>query len=239
LKGIDSPISSSESNMTLPSLSVSRLLRSALVVIAVTAGAWSHSVAYAVPLSVPASPAFFADTALPGTRALADTITPFSFQGITGTVQSRVVRETVASTLDFYWKVNVAGDASGLGVSAFRLTDFGLPNITDADWRIDGGGTKAPGTARLFSATSQPGGSINYLLTDPVLAGESSRLFFLHTNATAFSDAAKFDLLTGGPQNLSSVYTTYAPAVPEPSTYLLSVLGLGVVGLAMRRRHQA
>ncbi len=224
------------------------LNRTAQAVLAMTAALWAASAAHAVALTVPTPEMSFADTALPGTRSadrpelagtvLADKITPFSFQGITGTVQNRVVKETASGTLDFYWKVDVDSDTSGLGVSALRVTNFGAANLTDADWRKDGLGTVAPDTARLFNSASSPRGSLNFLFDNMVDAGESSRFFFLHTNSTEFAETAKFDLLTGGPQNLSGVYTTYAP-VPEPSTYALGLVGMGVVGLMLRRRRMA
>jgi hypothetical protein len=198
--------------------------------------------AHAVPVSAPSS-GFFTDTVLPGTTVaarpelagtvLADTLTNYSFEGITGTVQSRVVRESASGTLDFYWKVNVLSDASGLGVSAFRLTDFGVSNITDADWRIDGLGSTAPTVARVFNAATLPTGSINFLMDDAATA--SSRFFFLRTNATAYAQVARFDLLSGGPQLLSTPYVTYAP-VPEPSGLALcTVACLSLLGMRRLR----
>jgi hypothetical protein len=227
------------------SWATSRWSRTAAMALTLACAPWAPGLVHAVPVSAPAT-GFFSDTALPGTTlaarpelagtVLADTLTNFSFEGITGTVQNRVVREYGSGTLDFYWKVNVLSDATGLGVSAFRLSGFGLSNITDADWRRDGLGSTAPSVARVFGAVSQPQGSINFLMDAPVTS--SSQFFFLRTDATAFTETARFDLLTGGPERLSSIYSTFAPAaaVPEPSGLALGAVGCVALALSLRRR---
>lgn len=80
----------------------------------------------------------FLETTLPGTTSVArpelagvvleDILQPFSFAGggITGSVQSRVTRETVAGTLDFYWKVSVDPTSTAGNVDALRVGDFGF-----------------------------------------------------------------------------------------------------------------
>ncbi len=202
--------------------------------------------ASAVTLTTASPPASFADTALPGTTAalrpelagtvLTDQITPFSFQGLEGTVQSRVVRESSSGTLDFYWRLTVSRDASGVGLSAFRLVDFGATQLVDADWRMDGLGQVSPSTARLFSVSTQPSGAINFLFDTPIPAGSGSTFFFLKTTATDYAATGRFDLLTGGAQNLSPIYGTLAP-VPEPTAWALGLVGC-VVAAAARRRQQ-
>jgi hypothetical protein len=211
--------------------------------IALFMGLLAHG-AQAVPLNAPVSPSPFADTPLGGTTSAArnelagtvlqDVLTPFSFAGVSGTVQNRVVQETGTGTLDFYWKVNVLGSNTGAGVSAFRLADFGYGNLKDADWRIDGLGTVGPDTGRLFNVANYPTGDINFLFGRGIAPDQSSRLFFLHTNATTYSLAAKYDLLsTGSPEQLSGLFSTFAP-VPEASTF--AMMGLGLLGVGMMRR---
>lgn len=204
--------------------------------------------AQAVPLNNAFAGENFLDTALPGTTAAArpelagvvleDVIQPFSFGalGISGTVQNRVVRETVAGTLDFYWRIRVDADSTG-SVSAFRLGDFGFENLTDADWRSDGLGSLSPFVGRLFNPANRPDGAINFLFTDPAVGpGGVSHSFFLRTDATEYTKTATYDLLGGADLTLSGQYETFAPAIPEPSTYLLMIAGLLGLWTITRRR---
>ena len=110
------------------------LSRFALSALTLALGLCAQSAVHAVALTEAVSPASFADTGLSGTTAalrpelggtvLEDSIQDFSFEGVTGTVQNRVVR-TGAGTLDFSWRINVDPRSTGTGVAAFRLIDFG------------------------------------------------------------------------------------------------------------------
>lgn len=171
---------------------------------------------------------------------LVDDVQSFSMAngGITGSVQSRVVRETASGTLDFYWQVTVDPSSTAGSVASFRLSDFGYNDITDGDYRVDSTGTISPFIARVFNPADRPTGAINFLFTDPpVRAGAESKLFFLRTTATSYAQTAKYDL-TSSPDSLgiSPSFSTFAPAVPEPTALTLVLGGLGYLLARGRRR---
>jgi hypothetical protein len=170
---------------------------------------------------------------------LEDLLTPFSISGagesLSGRIQNRVVRSN-DGTLDFYWRI-IHGEGRG-DIHAFRVigfADFAL----DADWRIDGLGGAAPDIARFFGSDE---GSVNFLFnTDEVgIADDSSRFFFLDTEATSYALTGQFDLLCAPSGCISSLYETFAPVpsevVPIPSAVWLFGSGLlGLAGIARRR----
>ncbi len=78
-----------------------------------------------------------------GGEVVGDELADFSDQegiGVTGTVQTRVVR-TAAGTLDFYFRVT---RLSGGDVNLMTYRFFGTTLSTDTDFRMDGLGRWAP-----------------------------------------------------------------------------------------------
>jgi len=184
-------------------------------------------------------------TALPGSGDLAGTIiedgsVDFQFSnGMSGRVQNRVTRKA-DNTLAFIWRVVREDFVSSSLLTMFRLGDF-YTDEYDANWASDGVGTAPANFAYLFS---DPVGSVNFLFTDStsggggIFAQESSRFFYLDTNATEYARTATYDM-TGKDGNdflYSGSFSTFAP-VPEPAT--MTILGLSVVALIRRRKHSA
>lgn len=196
------------------------------------------------------------DTLLPGTTVaaepqlagtvLVDELIPFSFSAgigggdIFGTVQQRIVRSSVDGTLDFYWRVmNDRQSASAIG--GWRLWDFVSPEY-NANWRIDGEGTKAPDSAHQFAGGMESYVNYNFNLFssvqgDGLLPGQSSMFFFLDTTATNYAKTAHFDLTNMVQNPISSAFDAYSPsAVPVPAAaWLLGSGLLGLVGAARRK----
>ncbi len=180
-------------------------------------------------------------TALPGTLTpggtiVEDVLQPFSFAAnggtMTGTVQNRVVRKA-DNTYFFAWRIFNDANSSG-PVQDLRLGGF-ITSVYDGDWDPSSPGTISPTQAILFSF---PGGFVNFNFneaTNPggVTAGNSSKMFYLDTNATAYGQVAGYDLTNIGQTAASGAFSTFAP-VPEPAS--LAILGMGILALARRKR---
>jgi hypothetical protein len=146
---------------------------------------------------------------------LEDVATPYDFtrlgRRLTGVVQNRVVQSTVDGTLDFYWRIRP--DAASTGeITTFRVGGFGEFAL-DSDWRTDGLGHVAPDIARDFG-----NGSVNFLFSEVGVGPaeqDSSRFFFLDTEATHYNEFGQYDLLCADSGCMSPLYSTFAPAVPQ------------------------
>jgi hypothetical protein len=161
---------------------------------------------------------------------------------VSGTVQSQVVK-SIDGTYDFYWRVT-SDDASFAGIHDFSVySSFAGASI--AGWRSD----LASGVRPSF-IWSGPEGGTRWLFLTPasgvgvgaIEAGTSSAFIFLDTDARFYDRTGSFQVTTdfvrdaGGVSGTSDLYQTFAPAVPEPQTYVLMVAGLALLGALGKSR---
>lgn len=153
---------------------------------------------------------------------------------VSGAVQLRVVRSSVDSSLDFYWRVfNDASSSNAIG--GFRLGDF-FTDTYDANYRTDGLGNDAPDSATRFSGTQSS--YVNFIFDGGLAAGDFSNFFFLDTSATHYARTGLYDLASVGNLGISSSFSMFAPAtrVSEPAGGLL--ISAGLMALYLRRRKE-
>ena len=193
---------------------------------------------------VPPGTTAAANPALAG-PVLADTVSHwesaddplYGFPGATGTLQSRVVRETLTGTLDFYWRLTVDGVSypndvpTDLNLYGLPVADLLTGGAYDVDYRLDGLGTVAPGSVSASPFV------LSYTF-DPQTLGpnQSSYFLLLHSNATSYFEGATASFG-------NSDIPTYAPAfmpvpVPEPDGSTLLMAGLAALGGLWRRRQR-
>jgi hypothetical protein len=137
----------------------------------------------------------------------------------------------VAGGLTFSWKLKVVGSSNPNGfINALTFQNFGgaaLLGSGDVQYVADGG--VAPSKA-IWS-----GSSIGFSFDAPVLVGQSSTELLFHTKSLSYRPGSA--LAQGGAQYTS---TSFAAAVPEPTTMVLAFVGLPLLGLyGMRRRARA
>lgn len=151
----------------------------------------------------------------------------------TGILQTRIVRETVAGTLDFYYRIRdlLPGPSYTDGITRLSTTDF-AGFATDVDWRIDGLGSVSP----VIADRSSSGSKVSFTFyPGTLMPGTESMFMFIKTNATHYGIGSTV-LIDGGIASIKTYAPIVAP-VPEPSTLLLlgsGLLGLGLFGRKMK-----
>jgi hypothetical protein len=191
--------------------------------------AWGFMMIAAPAWAVPLTPGGFVD--LNGTTSFArpelagvvieDVLRPFSVDlgggvVVSGVVQDRVVRENVAGTLDFYYKITNSPTSQGSIDFVVREKFTGFP--TDVDWRIDGLGTVNPNQAVRTADGEEV--LFDFLAANLLDPGEESKLFFIKTNATSYNAHGLGSIAVGAPGSMGQTITipTFQPVVPSVLT---------------------
>ena len=170
------------------------------------------------------------------TRAFSVNLTAFGGGIIQGTIQDRVVRESVSGTLDFSYRIFSDADSTGTIIRVSRTGFAGFS--TDVDYRTDGLGEIHPQTA----GRSADGNAVEFDFTqtdgtpNTLAPGKSSLFFFIHTNSVTYNEEGSLSIdahstIAEIPVGGSSFpMATFQPTtVPEPSAFLLLASGLSVL----------
>ena len=156
---------------------------------------------------------------------------------ISGAIQSTVLRSNVDGTLDFYWQITNDADSTG-PLKFVSLHHFDAPEY-NANWRIDSAGDVALERAARFCC-GEISTFVNFVFSDASLLqpGQSSKLMFFDTSATAYAKTATMNVAAPFPTNtFSANVPTFSPTlVPEPSTLAMLLAALPLGYLAYRRR---
>lgn len=168
--------------------------------------------------------------------------TPFVFEDLyQGTVQTKVIR-AADNTFDFYFRFEVtSGRLHTFDYEWQKPVSYTVAyhvQEPDLPWAPDGPSAPAPGT----SATGARSFHANWTEGESTAGNLISGVLLLDTDATAYARNATFEIgdhrfgMQGFFSGESPVFTTFGPAVPEPETYALMLMGLAGIGLAAQRR---
>lgn len=144
------------------------------------------------------------------------------------------VYKNSGGTMDFYYQFdNLADSRNGIvRITGYDYTGF----TTDVYQTAAAFGIFQAGTQSINLADRGVSGVVgfNFLPTGTVSPGKTSYTGIVRTNAEYYQ-AGSFGIIDGFTTNA----VAFAPAVPEPETYGLMLLGLGLVGFAAKRRNRA
>ena len=104
-------------------------------------------------------------------------------------LQLRVVRSTATGLLDFYYRI-IATQTFASPVSFVVEASLAGLVYTYADFRPDGSGTMPPIEFQIFPQDEVNHPVYKFFFATGMTAGESTRFFFVSSNATEFSPVA-------------------------------------------------
>lgn len=166
-----------------------------------------------------------------------DVTQTFSFGSLAGTLRERVLNYADQPSVEhpglyFDFEINLTSGS----VSAFTLLGYSSFDTSVKLCGIAGcGGSGANGVAATSVSRSLDGDEITFDFGQPLTAGQHSANLQIFTNAPFFIDPLAFFFDANG--NSFSVEVV-APAVPEPSTWAMMILGFCGVGFMAYRRKQ-
>lgn len=179
------------------------------------------------------------------TRGVLQTFASFTGQALTfaGTFNSAVYLNTLG-TLDFYYqflRTGAGSTSANNAVQSFTAQNFSPYQIlafrdgTDFD---GAGGFSAANNPGTFTSGATRGfdGSVAGVDfgANNLVGTENSTTYIFRTNAVQFQ-AGTFGVIDGSTLQ-GSTFAPTGPAVPEPATWLMMILGFGCLGLALRRK---
>lgn len=174
------------------------------------------------------------DPTLEGTPVAAAIVNWSDGQGNVGSVEEIVQRSELLGTLDFYFRVSNLLESHS-PIVALRTSDFG-GSEPDVNFLVEIAGNAPDAVFGPVGAGVSEG--VNFLFNfEPIFPGQESVMFFIRTNAQAFTDDGSADLLISpfGNQfnsHLTSLFGAFEPVVgvPEPTTIMFFIGGLLAAG---------
>jgi hypothetical protein len=185
------------------------------------------------PFVVSSQGTLIASTSVPGTA--------LTFSAV---MRSAVYLNTFG-TLDFYYQVarTGAGTVSSQMIDAFTASDFAGYTVDALVSAADLDGE------RMFTASNNPPGSTTTVGrsstgvtmqtnfgTNGLENNEVSATYIFRTNARSFTTGT-FGVIDGSSYS-GLAYAPAGPAVPEPATWAMMLVGFGMTGAAIRYRRR-
>jgi hypothetical protein len=199
-----------------------KIIAAALVSMCATGSAWATTLipgSTVVPNTVPT---FLGGTLL---DSISTAVSTPSYSGI-----ARAAVYDGGNGLDFYYQFT--SDAVLGNNDIERMTTFNYKGFSvDASQTSTAFGIFSAGTTNIDTADRSNSGVVGFNFLSGLTPGSTSYIAILHTNATKYK-AGTFAIIDGYSANA----VAFAPAVPEPETWAMLGLGLGLMGLVARHR---
>lgn len=167
---------------------------------------------------------------------LFDQTESFSFSdGLTGTLRQRVIAYSDAPStfhpgLYFDYEIHLTSGS----ITAFAISGYAAFGASVKECGISNcAGSEANGVLATSASRSSDGDTITFDFGNPLTAGDHSANLQIFSSASLFQDPLAFFIDSNG--NTFSIEAV-APAVPEPSTWAMMILGFGGIGFMTYRR---